>query len=503
MTYAAPILLPEIDALAERRKKEILEAKDEIEIKGIKYFVSEAGDDSLDGLSDATAWRSLARVREAKLMPGDGVLFRRGDTFRGWLIASPGVTYAAYGEGEKPKLFGWDKNLADEALWTLVEGTENIWRYGERVLDPGTLVFNDGERHSRKLIPSYINGRFVCRDDESRAFDMRDQMTEDLDLYWHFEDKLTEKESRGKTFPIPEVVDAEGEIYLRSDEGNPAKRFSSIEALTRRAMFRVGDAPNVRIDNICMKYIGLHAVAAGGHVVGLHVTNCEIGWIGGTIQHYYGTDPNYPEGDRGTVTRFGNGVEIYGGCEDYEVSNCYIYQVYDAGITHQITSFGKKTVMDGVLYRGNLVERCVYSVEYFLEIEPEGNDSYMKNIVMKDNILRYAGEGWGQQRHNKHTPSHIKGWSYVNTASDYVVEDNVFDRCAYRLLHLVAKDIESCPKMSGNTYVQYRGGMLGQYGGNGASKEKEPPVLTVDDDFDLAVKSVFDDGDAKTCIVEK
>lgn len=32
-------------------------------------------------------------------------------------------------------------------------------------LDVGTLVFNGGEAHSVKLIPSYIRGRFVCRDD--------------------------------------------------------------------------------------------------------------------------------------------------------------------------------------------------------------------------------------------------------------------------------------------------------------------------------------------------
>ena len=500
MAHATPEFLSLIDAIAEDRKRKILNTPDTVSIKGTKYYVSADGDDSYDGLSDATAWKTLARVREAKLCEGDGVLFRRGDIFRGWIRTCPGVTYAAYGEGEKPKLYGWDKNLSDRSLWTLAPGTDNIWKYGERVLDPGTLVFNDGEAHSRKLIPSYIGGRFVCRDDESRPFDMRAEMTEDLDLYWHFEDVMTTVESRGETFPIPEVTDTLGEIYLRCDKGNPAELYGSIEALTRRAMFKVGDDKNVRIDNLCLKYVGLHAVSAGGHVVGLHVTNCEIGWIGGTIQHYFGTDPNYPQGMRGTVTRFGNGIEIYGGCEDYEVSGCYIYQVYDAGATHQITSFGRKTVMDGIVYRDNLIERCVYSIEYFLEIEPEGNDSYMKNIVMKNNVLRYAGEGWGQQRHNKHTPAHIKGWSYVNTASDYTVEGNIFDRCAYRLLHLVAKEKESCPVMKSNTYIQYDGGMLGQYGAN---SECEPPVLSADENMESVVRDVFGDESAQTYTVIK
>lgn len=499
MAYATPEFLSEIDSLAEARKRDILNAADKITVSGKKYYVSADGNDLSDGLTEKTAWRTLERVSSAELSYGDGVFFRRGDTFRGSVKTRSGVTYAAYGEGEKPKLFGWDKNLADEALWTLVDGTQNIWRYGERILDPGTLVFNEGERHSRKLIPSYIGGRFVCRDDEEKLFDMVEQMTLDLDLYWYFEDKLTTRESRGETFPIPDVDGTLGEVYLRCDGGNPAAVFSSIEALTRRAMFKVGDNKDVHIDNICMKYVGLHAVAAGGHSVGLHVTNCEIGWIGGTIQHYYGTDPNYPEGGRGTVTRFGNGVEVYGGCEDYEVSNCYIYQVYDAGMTHQITTGGKKTVMDGVVYRNNLVERCVYSIEYFLEITPEGDDSYMKNIVMDGNILRFAGEGWGQQRHNKHTPAHIKGWSYVNRASDYHVTNNIFDRCAYRLLHLVAWESESCPEMNGNTYIQYDGGILGQYGGN---KSGEPEVITANEEIGKTVSEVLGDKNAVAFVIK-
>lgn len=34
-------------------------------------------------------------------------------------------------------------------------------------------------------------------------------------------------------------------------------------------------------------------------------------------------------------TRYGNGVEIYGGCDGYTIDNCYVHDVYDAGIAHQ------------------------------------------------------------------------------------------------------------------------------------------------------------------------
>ena len=43
----------------------------------------------------------------------------------------------------------------------------------EKIADVGTLVFNQGEAHSRKLIPSYRNSKFVCRDNPNKIFDIK------------------------------------------------------------------------------------------------------------------------------------------------------------------------------------------------------------------------------------------------------------------------------------------------------------------------------------------
>lgn len=486
--------LQEMDALASARRQSIVESADELAVSGQTYYVNADGSDENNGRTPETAWRSLQRVSQAALQPGDGVLFRRGDVFRGAILTRPGVCYGAYGTGEKPRLYGWERDLADPALWTLADASHHIWQMKEPILDSGTLVFNHGQRHCRKLIPSYIGGRFVCRNDESRPFDMAQEMTQDLDLYWHFDSILTTRPSRGETFPIPEMGPASyGTLYLRCDAGNPGVLFESIEALPRRAMFQVGENSHVRIDNLCLKYIGLHAIAAGGRCVrGLHVTNCEIGWIGGTIQHYLGTDPNYPQGGRGTVTRFGNGVEIYGGCEDYLVKNCWIYQAYDAGITHQITTGGQHYELNHIRYTGNLVESCVYGIEYFLEKTQGDATSSMNHVLMEDNILRLSGYGWGQQRHNTDTPALIKGWSYENTASDFIIRKNVFDRCAYRMLHLVAREPASLPVMEGNTYVQTPGGCIGQYGAN---HDQDPPMLIFDEQAEKIIQTVLGDAE--------
>ena len=493
-------ILQKIDDLAEQRLQHIRNAADEMTVTGKRYYVSTQGDDNADGTSEKTAWKTLDRVCQATLNPGDGVFFRRGDLFRGTIKAKSGVSYAAYGEGEKPKLYGWDRDLADAELWELTDSEKNIWKYKEPILDVGTLVFDDGKSWCRKLIPSYIDGAFVCREDESRIFDMGCEMTQNLDLYWHYDARMTTQPTKGQDFPIPVVDDQSyGELYLRCDDGNPGDVFLTIEALPKRCMFRIGSHSDVHIDNLCIKYVGHHAISAGGHVKGLQVTNCEIGWIGGTIQHYYGTDPNYPQGGRGTVTRFGNAVEIYGGCEDYRVENCYIYQCYDAGITHQISTWGKRINMQNIRYLNNLVERCVYSIEYFLEMLSDDTESCMQDVLIDGNILRLSGYGWGQQRHNVDTPAHIKGWSYVNRARRFVISNNVLDRSAYRMVHLVALEPESCPVMQKNTYVQTKGGMLGQYGAN---KQGEPPVLLYDEQAKAHIKRTFGDTEAVVHYVE-
>lgn len=488
-------LREEYNRIFEERKEQILRAQDRIKVSGTIYYVSNSGNDKNDGLTPETAWKTLEKVSEAELLSGDGVLFRRGDLFRGSITAKSGVAYAAFGQGDKPRFYGCEISLADPSLWEEVDSEQHIWKCGRKLPDAGTIVFDEGKAHSRKLIPSYKNGKFVCRNDEAKDFVIAEEMTQDLDLYWHYDSCLTCQPSRGADFPIPDMEkgDMLGYIYLRCDAGNPGEVFKSVESVSRTHMFRVGDAANVTIDNLCIKYVGMHGVSAGGHSVGLHVTNCEMGWIGGSIQHYYGTDPNYPEGGRGTVTRFGNAIEVYGGCEDYVAANNYIYEVYDAGITHQITT-NTKVTMNGIRYSGNVIEKCVYGIEYFLDQIDGERESYMDDVVMSDNFIRLSGYGWGQQRHNVHTPALIKGWSYVNTARNYCICNNIFDRCAYRMLHLVALKDEYCPEMHDNIYIQDLNGMLGQYGGN---EEMEPEILMFDECVEDKIRDVFKEKNAK------
>lgn len=50
------------------------------------YFVSTSGNDNADGLSVATAWKSLDKINATTFQPGDKILFKAGDTWYGQLF---------------------------------------------------------------------------------------------------------------------------------------------------------------------------------------------------------------------------------------------------------------------------------------------------------------------------------------------------------------------------------------------------------------------------------
>ena len=79
------------------------------------YYVSSTGNDSADGLSSSTAWKTISKVNSVSSLfnPGDKILFRRGDVFAGTLIMSKSgvagnpITIGAYGSGANPVITGF------------------------------------------------------------------------------------------------------------------------------------------------------------------------------------------------------------------------------------------------------------------------------------------------------------------------------------------------------------------------------------------------------------
>ncbi|MEA4918317.1 hypothetical protein [Proteiniphilum sp.] len=413
----------EVDALAHHLKNKIVHSKTTLTAPGTYYYVSNSGDDNNDGLSPDKAWKTLDKVSNTILNPGDAVFFKRGELWRGSLHTQAGVSYSTYGNGEKPKIFGSRQNYSVKYKWKET-GVDNVYYLDEEIKnDVGVIVFNDGVAHTFKKIAG-VDG-----------FDGSiSALRNDLDMYHHLE---------------------ESKVYLYSETGNPADRFSSIEVCQKDHIVKIG-GDNITIDNLCIKYGGAHGIGSGS-TNRLHVSNCELGWIGGSILS-------------GT-TRYGNAVEIWGGCTDYRVESCYIYQIYDAGITHQYKFSGPDEIilMEDIVYRDNLIEYCIYSIEYFLDQSDTGRNK-MKNILFENNICRFAGYGWGWQRPDK-MGMHIQSWPHRNPAENFVIRGNIFDRSRDKLIYISAEESTSLPRIENNIYIQYRDNNFGFYGENADKTE--------------------------------
>lgn len=437
----------EVDALTAKRIAEILGTKDEITVSGKKYYVANAGCDANDGLSPETAWATIDKVNETTFDVGDGVFFNRGDFFRGNLLTQSGVTYAAYGEGEKPKLSASEENGTGAEKWSLVPGTDNVWKFYKQIVDTGALVADSGEGEfiieKKVACVDLTDGTYYLNSDRSVKFDP----AHDLENLTFFNLLKTKNYTADRA-----------DFYLRCDEGNPGEIFSSIEFLDGKT-HTIRAKSDVTIDNLCVLHTARHGIGAGT-VKNLIITNCEIGWIGGGL---FGNRIS-PTGVL-SYGRFGNGIEVYGSCDNFVIDNCYVYQCFDAGITNQLQKgLSQVSYNKNVRFTNNVVEYCCYNIEYFMGIGAVDVTRILENILYENNICRMAGFGWG--RVNPLNAAHVKGWDHRNEAKNFVIRNNIFDRSYGDLLHVGATRLEWMPEFEKNVYIQFGNYIFGHIGPN-------------------------------------
>lgn len=367
------------------------------------FYVSEKGNDEKDGLTPESAWKTIKRVNAdaGEVAYGDTVLFERGGIYRGSTKLISGVTYGSYGQGEKPCLYGSLRNYAEESLWEATS-TEHIWKLNVGTMkDIGNLVFDHGKAWAMKRLEMTLS--------------------EDFD-FWH---------------------DQEGqELYLYSSTGNPGLVYEDIEVCSNdHIMYGPTQyMKDILIENLCLKYTGAHGICFRHGSKNITVRNCEIGYIGGSMLD--------------ETVRYGNGFEVVDGCCDILVENNWVYQCYDAGITHQ-SSFQPGCVQENIVFRGNLIEYCNYNIEYYVSEE----NGIIEDTVYENNILRYAGFGFGSENRigsDTSVLSHICCYSRMMPSKNFIIRNNVLDT-SLRFLTAIGctNDKEGLgPTMVGNHYIQ-------------------------------------------------
>ena len=65
------------------------------------YVDATTGDDSKDGLSPGTAWKTIAKVNVSAFLPGDQILLKRGEVWRESLVPPSSGTAGNTGCGPR------------------------------------------------------------------------------------------------------------------------------------------------------------------------------------------------------------------------------------------------------------------------------------------------------------------------------------------------------------------------------------------------------------------
>ena len=357
----------------------------------VRYF-SNGGDDAADGLTPATAWRTLEKL--GKSLPGGAeARLRRGDVFYGQVVLRPGLSaerptaLTAYGEGARPEICAYKIANPDPAVWTYT-GTNNLWR-----IDLGDYSKFGGNHMTRSGNVGFlkVDGRIFGR---------------------KFFAKL-------KQLPVRQWDFIDDGINLTVwSKDNPA--LVSRDIRIAPCMGTIPFRNHIEVRNITVRGTGGHG--ANGSAIDVRFFDCAFVEIGGS--HLFG----HGQG----ISRYGNGVECWGGCRDVQVRRCEFTDVYDVGFTMQ----GRNAPFswENIHATDCVFTRCSQCFEVWLsKCRPEigmRNCSFMRNRCVD------TARGWAYDvRPDKENATPLLMYTMATDTCDILVKDNVFINSRGRLIY--------------------------------------------------------------------
>jgi hypothetical protein len=378
------------------------------------YFVKNLGNDSNTGLSDGQAWRTISHVNSVSFIPGDSILFNRGDTWRESLTVQSGsgggyITYGDYGTGNKPLILG----SVDATNGWINVGT-NIWQNSNSsfTAQVGNLIFNYEESTGIKV-----------------------QNEVDLNVQGEFWYDYTNDRIR---------------MY---SVGSPTVYYTHIEAAlwggTWGWFIPLISKNYVILENLDCRYSG-NAMIVGTSSSNIIIRGCKTAFNGGC---YEGGDwPVSP-------VRLGGAIGTWNSNNNWLVERCIAENEYDGGLT--IQGDGSSHNVHDITFRYNIVSKCEFGFEFFWT----GSDysTTISNIYIQNNAFVSSGTGWA---HNQRTGSSPMGEGFecaniMATLSNFYVRNNLFKDATERLVWI--KDTTKAANITWdyNCYYQTLGGYWG------------------------------------------
>ena len=380
---------------------------------GTAYYVSNNGSDSNDGRSPETPLATLAALDKLNLQYGDAVFFERGSVWRcerlpESAVWAEGVTFSAYGEGEKPQFLGSVENGGGGEKWTLAyedEDGKKIWAYYRTMTEVAAIVLNHDTVICRDK--AYWNGSEYLVVDENYFpvdGDIPYTVEEYLPDMYCFPDLRFDQEQgpQGdcifRTWNQEEnrYDSVEDTFYFRCDAGNPGELYSDIEFIQPYALIN-GYADDQVYDNLCILFSAetFTSGSYNGISTGLNsvIQNMELGFMGGNVTGYLpaeGSDDNirYNNGSFGCN---GGAISING--SGITARNNYVHHAFQEGIAIEL--FVEAPSIENCTISGNLIEYCTQALilcNWDMEVR---EDHIFRNILVEDNLVLYAGyENW-------------------------------------------------------------------------------------------------------------
>jgi hypothetical protein len=345
----------------------------------IYYVSSSTGSDNLfnDGKSPSNAWKTISKVNRMTFLPGDSILFKKGDLWRETLkIPSSGnsgsyITFGSYGSGTDPMIYG--SMVSKE--WKRYEG--NIWVSGLKYANPRADFSCDiffVEKNSTVAWGVFRSGT--------------GNLASEHDWTW------------------------KGDCIYVYSAADPSSKYHRIEIPQRQACINVNNKEYITINGIDL-FFGIYEGITYNwkypqlDLKGLKIENCEIAYIGGNIlnngnENGFGIDVAYSDMilrncDIHHCGRRGLSFHIYG--RGFTVKNVLIEQnffhdgYHTTGVDISVGSGSFTASFDGVIIRRNLFsdppESFATSEHIFIQNYNYSNlSSAVNNIYIYSNIFK-------------------------------------------------------------------------------------------------------------------
>ncbi len=404
-----------VDRIEEIMNSESAVTPEDIEAAGGKcwYVSSLNGDDSNDGSSPEKAFKTIDQglyeykkgpgIYVKKVKPGDGVFFERGSKFYAkrynqnsvtCLNAEKGVTYGAYGKGDKP-MFSCAIDIEGNGYTWQKTNYKNIWQLsgfdpnpdfcGKRC-EVGNIAFNDGQ---------YVGLHIYAEDPEhplgeGKKTKYTGYLSADGINYVDVGGTSAENIGTALQHNFEFLHDWEaGKLYLYWDGENPGKAFDDI--LISRKGYAISADSDVTLDNLAIKSSTTWCASIGHDNV--KITNCEVAFSGNGVDS------------------IASGIETYGDANGTYISNCYIHDIEDGPLTNQCASNeeGDPVYLQNIEYANNVIVAGGNGAEIWNHMGPIDENGYaqnrIRNVRVHDNIMAYIGYGIKQQE--KDSPNSV------------------------------------------------------------------------------------------------